>query len=695
MGYLKVNGLDIHLAPGAKVKHVINSSIFLDDGLEGDYSYPFFIPLARNETSFGFLNLPQSINFDVEYQNAEYIDEGITVIRGTLIIKNSNANGYNAHLLANLGELALIRKKKLNEFNLGGQTPIPLIAQRRIIHFSGASSGLFTFILLNQTVSVSWAGSYPSTITALASAINATTFPGGVTVTATLASSDYMQVDANWTGSSPVLNAGMVIAGTGGSWSITLDRTGQQNTAQEWRTFLAGIISGFYPAIEEKMCFPVVLNQGSGIKKWNSGAGQFEERDYFYQNYYDHGDGYLFIPDPTSTATINELRTAPTPFIKVIWLINQFLQQLGYTAQGDILSDTELKLLCLYSNIICAEENYVSLVGYNMDLTEHYSLENHVPPQSTFAELLNAFRKLFCVNFFVNSFKKTFTFKTFNELLDQVDAVDYSHLVHPDKIQNFETALTGRKLSFSFDPMEESLEDYIKTITNKNILPDVNTYADTASLDTGRENIVLILDENNLYYPKYDAAGIFDRWDFYCHNLIERIIDSGEPQTETGCDSLYMSTHVDNIGLVAWRTPATKTKLGSYTFPLINSPDERENKSRLRFMFYRGMQNDASSKPYPLASHDDTKYGNTQISGTDYCLQWYGYKNLYDKFWSRFIEFTKTARQVEMLWNLTILDYLNIDLSRKVYINGVHYFIKSIEIEFPINNPARVVLVRI
>ena len=153
---------------------------------------------------------------------------------------------------------------------------------------------------------------------------------------------------------------------------------------------------------------------------------------------------------------------------------------------------------------------------------------------------------------------------------------------------------------------------------------------------------------------------------------------------------------IDGGGRV-WRLPQTKMLPNVPDYFSQGYPDAHRNitDTGIRFLFFRGWVNDSEGNTYPLATHDDLLTDGSSLSPVSYLMQWDGANGLYEKCWKKYVAWMQTAREVEMKWKLDALRVANLDMRKKAFVNGVHYFIKTVEIEFPITAPAIVTAVKI
>jgi|GEM_PF-4863673 len=106
-----------------------------------------------------------------------------------------------------------------------------------------------------------------------------------------------------------------------------------------------------------------------------------------------------------------------------------------------------------------------------------------------------------------------------------------------------------------------------------------------------------------------------------------------------------------------------------------------------RLMFWHGLVNDGSGKPYPKAS-------NTTANGK-YSLQWGGENGLYNTWWKDWLAFIRRSRRIEIPITLYPEDLSSLNLKRKVHIRGNDYLIEKVEISVPLRSPGKLIAWRV
>lgn len=118
---IKANGELLRLPPGASIRLVLQSPVFGEDAIPGDYSFPFTLPFSpKNRQIMLFPEVPENTNAPLSV-DADLFYDGILITSGKLNRLKSSENQYQVSLSAKASEFgSLIFKKKLAELPLGG-----------------------------------------------------------------------------------------------------------------------------------------------------------------------------------------------------------------------------------------------------------------------------------------------------------------------------------------------------------------------------------------------------------------------------------------------------------------------------------------------------------------------------------------------------------------------------------------------
>ncbi|MBC6988576.1 hypothetical protein [Hymenobacter sp. BT491] len=106
---------------------------------------------------------------------------------------------------------------------------------------------------------------------------------------------------------------------------------------------------------------------------------------------------------------------------------------------------------------------------------------------------------------------------------------------------------------------------------------------------------------------------------------------------------------------------------------------ENNTLGQLRFLFYRGLQPDASGTLYPFGT-SGTENCQGQPVGT-YSLQWDGPNGLYETWHKDWLAFRTNARQEEREVPLTLAEFLALDPARKDRVEELHFLWERISVQ--------------
>jgi hypothetical protein len=126
---LTCNGQPVQLAPGTTVQLELNSPLFDEEVITGDYSFSFAVPAAPNGEAYGFPELPEAAAVGGQLP-AGLSDDGYPLLSGTQRVRSASAAKYTVNLQGGLSGLAAaLGGKKLAAFAYGGERRVrPFVA---------------------------------------------------------------------------------------------------------------------------------------------------------------------------------------------------------------------------------------------------------------------------------------------------------------------------------------------------------------------------------------------------------------------------------------------------------------------------------------------------------------------------------------------------------------------------------------
>lgn len=228
---------------------------------------------------------------------------------------------------------------------------------------------------------------------------------------------------------------------------------------------------------------------------------------------------------------------------------------------------------------------------------------------------------------------------------------------------------TGNTYNFDFPSSDADITNNFTPQTGKEQLADVSIYA---SIPAAKPNsYIRILNTNIIYAAFYNESTQLYEWVYASDNYYPLFKTDGETEVKPKLSPTVMR----NVSMLGATTLCPQVQAEGTSLFFKNGYKPQSN---LRLLFYHGMQPNASSNNYPLASA--TKYNfNGDAVGT-INLQWDGDDGLYKNFHKSFFDFMQKARLVTHTIDFTTAHLANLDIFEKQKIEQMQYFISRIKI---------------
>ncbi len=681
MAELIALGKSLDLPPSFVLRMVRNNSLLLDEVVEGDYSYPIQLPATpRNRKFFQFLDMPDTLQ-NTNIIPCEYIEHGLVIVRGNLYAKKANENQYECFILSALSSLAEIKDELIGTLYYGGLRQID--GEHQISsYFLTAPDGLgqvkFSFNNgVTANITVTWTTDANTTLNLIRDEILllAPSLYPGLTISVAVVGNK-ITIEGEWPGGYPLLRAVPVT----GSWSLDVVNRGPVVTARVLRDHMEAVMAA--PDDHDYLFVPVQIFDHN-LFNWAVIGAPF---DIVWCNYYYLGGFKPYLEAPPFGDYGWTVRHPVSPYPKAIYVLSEIIKAGGYHPKGTIFDDPEIMNLLIFTNHCLHKADFSSFLK-----EDQFQLNFRVGdllPKVTINHYLKAMRKLFGIHFFFNDTRRECYIEFLDDIVSSTDFIHWNSKVASKPVVSVAEP-EGFTLKFDLDTEDLFIEELVPEIDAFNRLPDV---ADNPGVVTGEsQDIVFSKKRKTFYKANYSSGGSFLGWLFHSLGFHPLKIGEGNHEVDAGAGPLTQFRDVIHPpgGPYIVSTPQIKQKLNQ-----INDP-EGYHPFKLRFMFYRGMQE--TSTPgitYPMANWDNRDVDGNMIPGQNYVLAWEGDNSLYENFWKRYLTWRDQAKEVEFLIDLSPLDYVNLDMRKKVQINGVNYFIKRIDVAFPIKAPARVTLLK-
>ncbi|MGI4762502.1 MAG: hypothetical protein ACRYF0_17455 [Janthinobacterium lividum] len=117
-------GQPVHLSAGTSVQLELNSPLFDEDAMRGNFSYSFGIPAGPNGPLYGFPERADGASQPGAQLPAELALDGLPLVAGTQRVKSASPSKYSVSMQAGLSG-ANLSARLLSSFALGGLREVP------------------------------------------------------------------------------------------------------------------------------------------------------------------------------------------------------------------------------------------------------------------------------------------------------------------------------------------------------------------------------------------------------------------------------------------------------------------------------------------------------------------------------------------------------------------------------------------
>jgi hypothetical protein len=391
----------------------------------------------------------------------------------------------------------------------------------------------------------------------------------------------------------------------------------------ESRVFATKHAKGLVPGMTHFAFAPVVIQEYFDTSK--NYYGEFLAQD-TVNNLISTGVGtndWLFgrplsdtptIPSAPGHAEHVDYRTIP--FFKLKYILQQLIQQLGYTIAGTALETAILEDLYIYNTRSIEDYDFSLKIDKNRKIIPG----NHLPDITVVDFLRNSFQFLNVYASFpggqVIELKQRSNFMDTRRILD-VTAIcvkEFSSQYVATEDQG------GYTLDYEHDGSDAYFSEAVRDISDKTFVATVNVRTQLGTLNIGRllttEDIALVNSEN-LYYRVADATVSPVLWSAYAEKLHPLVVGNGNRTVSTGAGTLATYIELDEpSGLYRRFSKLASRQAGCY---INNKNILVKNEFSLRFMLIKHQVIGGNS--YPVSFNHNTTPTGTAITETSLALQ--------------------------------------------------------------------------
>jgi hypothetical protein len=389
-----------------------------------------------------------------------------------------------------------------------------------------------------------------------------------------------------------------------------------------------------------------------------------------------------------------------SPAVKLPYLVRTMFAELGIPLEEDIF-DAEISKLVVVCNAV-ADDNLITsrdeALALGLTDTDYWFRLPDLLPDMTCQEFIRAFADTFFLDISVSP-TGVLRLRRSNQLLRQPPAMSLTRAASPgfdvdvsaDRVQVV-TAYRSENDSYA--------SDHYQTVDPNQLGPPIAKFDDLPALPHFAHEIRLVQEEN-AYYQHTDTE-----WQFYSEKLDTPTFGPASESVTTvtqGCELLLELNSIVGLGMPlpgqSWPPSGTQPVGPVQRIPCFGERAYApafnclERSKALRLAFYRGLQpyQTASDGKYPMLSTGNLNLQN-QVLGP-YSLRLDGEAGTVAQFGTDVLQLKTNPDTVTWPIWLDEEQFYQLDMARRVEIDGLHFVVKKIALTFPIQQPAQLDLV--
>ncbi|NCA74868.1 MAG: hypothetical protein EOM90_00900 [Alphaproteobacteria bacterium] len=402
--------------------------------------------------------------------------------------------------------------------------------------------------------------------------------------------------------------------------------------------YINGCLGKFYP--ERNIVFPQILNKS-----------YFEEEPtdpwHLYFNYYK--------TSIIAYATESYGRTVIVPMLYLKYVLKTLFEGLHYQLIDDFFSkDSDFNSLVLFNSVDCNTD----IDGFfKYDPTKLF-LNYHVPRMSI-NDFLSGLESFFNLRIFVNNNTRSIQLKSVDKIIKSSETTNFS-----DRIISVSTELedpvTGFRIKMDVktddevyqvrveeqNTLIEHIKPSVKSLTDLNPWPSSNIF-DTRWVEE-KENYY-ILSSGKTWIP---ISGMYWGWNLFS-------------------EWIYKNSNVD---LQTRFSTLMSENVHPYNAIIGNKREDWEDVSPK--LFFARLQDDGSlGKRMSGRCFVADQYANVSNN-----LFYGGENGLLNKHYKTYFDFSISTKLIKVTKRMSFVELKDFDFSKKYFINGVTYLVKSIQV---------------
>jgi len=429
-------------------------------------------------------------------------------------------------------------------------------------------------------------------------------------------------------------------------------------------------LKSVYPDDSEYIFAPIKNPVVSGESEWD---------DHFKDLIINDFVNSSFVLSPAGST---ERPRGVCPFPKLRYVLLQIMQELGIQVAENFFNE-ELSRLFIISNagleIILIYPKEGEATKY--DTTYKYEFRiGDLLPDLTVIELLRKLALTFGLAIQV-TLNNVLILGNLKDIIASDNYIDVSHLASAaPNIDIVEKEIFN--FNYKLDGDDSEPGEKIKDFSDLIFMPPAATYIQLISMPGAEHNHVRYVEELKQYYVYLIQFGN-RAWNYYCDDYGPIRNGEGSDITQGIAPVIVQRTLFNGNNLLL---PTLKLKRYLPTLGLAQRSPE------LRLLFYRGYQPyQLENKLYPLLT-DENFNTKGEVVG-NYSLRLGGEHGTYENFLKSWYESKGRLRPVKKKIAWSMLDIANLDMSKKLNIDGNRYLVRKVTMVLPIRKPVDVELV--
>lgn len=682
MSQIVISGYDIPIDIGS-FRLQINNNFFIDEALQGSFSFPVKLPATDQVKSLlNWIESTENTKWDhdkVTYP-CQYIDQGMTVFRGKIIIQRASNSMYDFSFAVGLTELDKIKDTSLRNIDMGGVVHVD-IPRFQIWEISGTpavgdhldvviTKGILgdqymppSFILFNTSIHQTlldvkaiidaWQDSLETAGTGY---LNHKGLRLNVEVVG-----DTIKFEVNQNDIEMWFSSKIYAHNFSGAWNATLIdyNTNADELEYNWKVHMSDCLMN-----EKNVMFVPVLNKKSGYSKQIPFSSPVDD-DHIIQNNFDPKTGEYYTDYAGGSQAFNH-RSLITPFPRAKYVLGQIMKSVKYTIDSGVFDTVMARNMLMWSSYsvainkkrwrVAVQELDNSIVTYPFFFNKSYYDLQKVVPDRTVGDFLKALAAALCITFYPDHINRKLKAVANQEILSSTDIDNWSrYFIKNSASRSFDDQLSGITYDFSWDSSDGAKEIVCPTIDGKIILGTVNTVADLPnppikaadfggggnppiSSDTADVFLLSLYQAGVLYFVKDENAyygaqldndpsttdtlwNYFVGWKKYCDGLYPVATGDGSTSVSLPFDTLMNVIEEYYLSPTEkWKIPYVETGINfrEPAFPLDMLQYTNEpNDFGIRFFFYRGLGKTTDGYDYPLSGWDSKDVNGTIINPSE------------------------------------------------------------------------------